>query len=288
MKMTTECVYCIFKQMDRNYLNLEKNPEKRVAFMRKVCLAIGQSDKNSSAPLINASLMAIIAKEAGKKDLYEEEKRTYNQAVLKMEDDIKKRIMIATDKLYRALQYAMTGNYIDFGNLSGVSEDKLHELIESAPNIDLGETYGKLKAQLENAKSLVYLLDNCGEVVFDKICMEFIKELYPNLKITAVVRGYPIYNDVTMTDARQAGLLDIVSVIGNGSAIPGTVLEEISKEAKTCIDEADIIISKGMGNYETLEGCGLNVYFLLLCKCERFMIKFSKPHLGSVFCRERE
>lgn len=287
MKMSVECVYCVVRQMDGYYSRFEADDDKRMAFMRKVCEGISQSTDDSSAPLVNATLMEIIKQEVGQDDLFEEEKHVYNQAILKMQERIQAHIDGADDKLYRALQYAMTGNYIDFGTTAGVSPEKLNELIEEAPDIDLGDTYDCLKADIEKAKSLVYLLDNCGEVVFDKMCIAEIKALYPDLKITAIVRGLPAYNDVTMEDAREVGLTDIVSVVGNGDYVPGTILSRISQEAKTLIEQADVIISKGMGNYETISGCGLNIYYLLLCKCDRFMREFSKPRLASVFKAEK-
>ncbi len=287
MKMTTECIYCIFNQMDRNYGNFQKDADKRMAFMRGVCKTIAESDAESSAPPIVAELMSLVAKEAGSKDLYEKEKYIYNKAILDMEDDIIAHITNAPDKLYRALQYAMTGNYIDFGNSSGVSKEKLHELIEAAVDIDLGEAYDELKEDLKKAETLLFVHDNSGEIVFDKICIAFIKELYPKLKITSIVRGFPVLNDVTIADAKEVGLSDIVPVVDNGMAIPGTIIDEISQEAKELFYDADILISKGMGNYETMEGCGLNIYYMLLCKCERFMREFGKPRYSSVFCREK-
>lgn len=288
MKMTAECVYCIFKQIDRNYMMFEKDSDKRMKFIKTVCREVAEADEDITSPEIHGKMMSMIASELGKEDLFEQEKHTYNRAILKMEKEIQQHIDEAEDKLYRALQYAMTGNYIDFGALAGIDEEKLHELIESATGINLGQTYQQFKEDMQKAKSMVYLHDNCGEIVFDKMCIAEIKALYPDLKITAIVRGMPILNDVTMIDAKEVGLTDIVPVVDNGTAMPGTVLTHISAQAKALIDEADVIIAKGMGNYESLDGCGLNIYYLLLCKCERFMREFGKPYLGSVFANERE
>lgn len=287
MKMSAECVYCVVSQMDRFYMRFIADESGRMPFLRRICTALGQSDEDAPAPLVNASLIEMVAQQAGKADLFEQEKHLYNQSLLRMEDSIKAHIAAADDRLYRALQYAMTGNYIDFGTTAGVSEEKLDELIGAAPGIDLGEVYGRFRNEIENAHTLVYLLDNCGEIVFDKICIETLLELYPSLRITAVVRGMPTYNDVTLADAREVGLDAVVPVVGNGDKIPGTLLDRISAEAREIIEGADVILSKGMGNYETLSGCGLNIYYLMLCKCDRFMREFNKPRLASVFCAER-
>ena len=286
MKVSTECIYCTFRQAERNYMAFEKDDRKRTKFLMRVCAAIGTADSDITAPELYERVMPVIIEAAGKQDVYEAEKHAYNQAVLAMADDIAQHIEAADDKLYRALQYAMTGNYIDFGALASVSEEKLHEMIDEAVDIDLGSTYDAFKEDLARAKTLVFLHDNCGEIVFDKMCIAEIKALYPELDITSIVRGMPTLNDVTVTDAEEVGLTDLVRVIGNGSAIPGTALDRISAEARAYIDAADIIISKGMGNYETLEGCGYNIYYLLLCKCDRFMRQFDQPRYSSVFTKK--
>lgn len=287
MEMSSECVYCVVSQMDGFFMRFVGDESRRMPFLRKVCAAIGESDNDTLTPLLNGELLKLVAREAGKEDLFEEEKHAYNQAILQMEGTIKAHIDAAEDKLYRALQYAMEGNYIDFGTSAGVSMEKLNDIIEAAPGIDLGEAYALFRRDIEGAHSLVYIFDNCGEVVFDKMCIATIKELYPSLNITGIVRGGPAYNDVTMADAREVGLDKLIPVVSNGDDLPGTILPRISQEARELVENADIIISKGMGNYETLEGCGLNVYYLMLCKCDRFMTEFNKPRLASVFCAER-
>jgi uncharacterized protein with ATP-grasp and redox domains len=284
--MTAECIYCTFNQVDRSYMNFEKDEAKRTVFLQQVCREIGAAQDGITAPALLEKILPLIAVAAGKEDLYEEEKHIYNQAVLDMEEEIQQHIDAAPDKLRRALQYAMTGNYIDFGMAAGVSRQKLHELIDAAGDIELGSDYDAFKKDLAHARSLVFLHDNCGEIVFDNMCIAKIKALYPAIKITSIVRGAPALNDVTLEDAKEVGLTEIVDVIGNGSAAPGTLLNRISAEAKALIDAADMIISKGMGNYETMEGCGLNVYYLLLCKCERFARKFGQKLFSSVFARE--
>ena len=119
-----------------------------------------------------------------------------------------------------------------------------------------------------NAKKIVYLLDNCGEIVIDKLILEVIKSMNPQAEIMAIVRGEEAMNDATMEDAVQVGLNELVNVIGNGSDILGTCLKYISEEARTVIEEADVVLSKGQGNFETLQGYDKNIYYIFLCKCE--------------------
>ena len=287
MRMTDECILCTMTHMRSLYNGLEENDDKRVSFMKRMCGIVARSSDEITAPALNAEIMPVVENELGRVDLFSKEKHFFNQAVLKIEDEIWQHIAAAEDKLYRAIQYAMTGNYIDFGPTMNVNEEKLHELIEKAPEIDLGDVYDRFRSDLDEAQSLVFIHDNCGEIVFDKMCIAEIKALYPDMKITSVVRGGPIVNDVTIKDAKEVGLTDIVPVVGSGQAVQGIVLKKISSEARALMTSADVIIAKGMGNYETLEGCGLPIYYLLLCKCERFMKVFGKPYLSSVFAAER-
>ena len=274
--------------MSKNFGRIEPDVVQQTQFMKKACDVIARSEQSETPPEINSRIMQLIAAHAGVADLFEKEKHEYNSVILRMDDIIWQHITQADDPLYRALQYAMTGNYIDFGVADSVSEGKLHELIETASDIDLGSAYERLKADLQTAKLLVYLLDNCGEIVFDKMCIKEIKRLYPKLKITAVVRGMPTYNDVTMTDAVQTRLEQLVEVVDNGSDIPGTVMGKIKQSAASLIEDADVVIAKGMGNYETMTGCGLNVYYIFLCKCMRFVERFGLPQYSGVLVNEAD
>ena len=286
MKMATECIHCVLKQMDNYFLRFVGDGEERFDFLRAVCAEMGTMDEETPAAVVSAKMLRVIQSQAGEADLFAEEKRVYNQALLEIEDDVAARIAAADDRLERALQYAMTGNYIDFGPRHGVSREKLNELIEAAPNLNLKPLLERLRRDLGKARSLVYVLDNCGEAVLDKICIRTLKELYPKLNITALVRGKPISNDVTLTDAHDIGLDALVNVVGSGDDTPGTVLSRISDEARALLKSADVIIAKGMGNYETLLGSGLNVYYMLLCKCERFTREFERPLYDAIFIAE--
>ena len=140
---------------------------------------------------------------------------------------------------------------------------------------------------MEQASKLVYLTDNCGEVVLDKIALKIIQERYPDLKVTAVVRGEPVVNDADLEAARYVGLDRVVKVMENGSGIAGTDLDDISDEARNEIETADVILSKGQGNFETIHGCGLNIYYLFLCKCDWFVQKFEVERFKGMFVNER-
>ena len=140
---------------------------------------------------------------------------------------------------------------------------------------------------MEIAKRLVYISDNCGEIVMDKILLGILKENYPRLQMTVIVRGKPVLNDATMEDAIQIGLDREMAVIGNGTDVAGTCLEELSEQARTAIEEADVIFAKGQGNFETLQKCGKNIYYIFMCKCDMFAKRFNVPKYTGVLINDK-
>jgi len=163
------------------------------------------------------------------------------------------------------------------------------EFLEQAETLPLSEnTYQTFSDDLKRAKKLVYMTDNCGEVVLDKLLMETIAEKFPHVECTIIVRGEPVLNDATMEDALQVGIDACGKVIPNGTNIAGTYIPWVSAEAKMALEEADILISKGQGNFESLHGCGLNIYYLFLCKCQWFMERFGLPQFSGVFINEKD
>ena len=165
---------------------------------------------------------------------------------------------------------------------------RLETLISDAGQMQFDETeLAYLQSDLQKAKRVVFLTDNCGEIVADKLFIKEIKKVYPQLAITVIVRGQDVLNDATMEDAKAVGLTDIVKVIGNGSAIAGNSLGYISTEAEELIRTADVVISKGQGNFESLNGCGLNIYYLFLCKCDWFVRRFKMKRLAGILINDR-
>ena len=286
-RIHSDCISCIARK------ELEKYPEgcsesTKLKYKTKVLKILGNAKPTDSAPLLVKYISDLQKEMFGAGFDYTDAKRYFNDYVLQKAAAIETDIFQAEDAVFRALQYAMTGNYIDFGTPSNVNEEKFDELVQNAKNIPLDEKqYANLKKELYHAKKLVVLTDNCGEIVFDKLLIKTLKTFYPSLEITAIVRGLPALNDATMEDAKQVGLTDLVSVIGNGTDVAGTVLELIGKEALDAIENADLIISKGLGNFETMNGCNLNVYYLFMCKCDMFAKKFQKNLFEGMLIHEK-
>lgn len=220
-------------------------------------------------------------------DRLAEEKAFSNRFVIDRLPQIQSRIAAAEDPIYAALQFAVLGNYIDFSALQGeVSFDSLDVMLESAQEIVLDrQCYEDFCNDLSKKEKLLYLTDNAGEIVFDRVLAELLQKKYPHLQITFCVRGKPVSNDATRKDAQEVGIP--FPVIDNGSAIGGTVLRFVGEELAKAIETADVILAKGMGNTESLFGCGYNVYYAFLVKCERFIEFFDKPKMTPMFIKDR-
>lgn len=277
VRMRPECISCVIKnklEMVPEHISVERKLE----YMQKVLKEIAELPTYHSAPVAVRNIYRIQKEMFGFEENYAQIKRHFNQLMMEKEAELRANIQNAEDRLKLAIQYAMTGNYIDFGAMDHVDECALGHFFEEAEKNPVNEQeYERLKKELAQAKNIVYLHDNCGEIVVDKLLIQEIQAWNPNVKITSVVRGYDVVNDATLEDAEQIGLTQMVDVIGNGSDIGGTCLEEISDEARKIIDSADVIIAKGQGNFETLQNCGKNIYYIFMCKCEMFANRFQVP-----------
>lgn len=288
MKLNPFCMCCALNKQEqkiRHYPDMEKKTE----YMKKVMALIANTEEKDCAPSLSVDIQKLYSRfwDCPMED-FTEIKREYNQLMLNMEDSLENKIRKSEDPLEKSLLYARIGNYIDFAALSNVDQATVFTLLEEKSTESLDEEeYRNFLRDLSSAKKLVYLTDNCGEVVLDKLAVKILKEKYPDLDITVIVRGYPVVNDATMEDAEEIGLTDLVRVIGNGSNVGGTWIPGITSEARDLLYDADLIIAKGQGNFETLNDCGLNIYYLFLCKCDLFQRRFHAENLQSMFLNER-
>ena len=277
-RLNSQCISCL--------LNKHLNNSQKTEYMQGILKIIGNADISMSAPEIVEQINEFKASLVETSD-FSEIKRYFNELMLSLEKEIDVQIKTAKNPLKTAVKYAMVGNFIDFGAMDNVQEEKLKENLNNAQSICINEDeFEKFESEISTAQSIVYLIDNCGEIVLDKLLIKQILRLNSGVKINAIVRGKPVLNDCTIDDANQVGLDKLVSVMGNGTAIPGTVLNKISPEAKSLIDNADFIISKGQGNFETLHHCGKNIYYLFLCKCQLFAERFGVDTFTGMFIND--
>lgn len=220
-------------------------------------------------------------------DRFKAEKDASNAFVLERLDMLRQKAESAEDPVYAALQLAVLGNYIDFSALRGeVDFSVLDSMLDKARELSLDKAvYQQFLADCETGKNLLYITDNAGEIGFDRVMAEVLQKKFPQLNITFCVRGFPVSNDATREDAAAVGIT--WPIIDNGCAIGGTCIERISPEAKQALETADVILSKGMGNTESMYGCGYNVYYAFLIKCDRFIQYFNKPKMTPMFIRDK-
>ena len=286
-RWNSQCTQCLLKKHLTNYPDTATE-EERLTYIRRLFDILTNVAFGESAPIISRRILEL------QKDMfdqfmdYTEIKKHFNQLMMEQEGWIDADIHSAEDPIRRALQYVMKGNYIDFGVLSNVDNEKLMELLSEAKHQDMNEQiFEELIHDLASAENMVLLTDNCGEIVLDKLLIRAIMERFPHLKIQIIVRGGQALNDATMEDACQVGLTDLVPVIGNGTCYQGTYLPDISKEARDLLEHTDVILAKGQGNLESLQGCGLNIYYLFLCKCELFTKRFHTHLYDGILTNDR-
>lgn len=288
MKVSAECMHCLVK---RQADNIKKHPdeEKKAEYLGKVLGIIANGAAEEPAPVLLSYIGRLHEEYFGRPFSFEELKKGYNAMMLEKEAEIRNRIGRAEDPLALALRFSQIGNFIDFGAMDSVDDEKLMDFLEQAETLPLSDdTYRRFIEELQAAEKLVFLTDNCGEIVLDKLLLEAIGQRFPAIERTIIVRGEPVLNDATMEDALQVDMKACGKVLSNGTNIAGTYIPWISAEAKRAMEDADILISKGQGNFESLHGCGLNLYYLFLCKCQWFMERFGLPQYSGVFINEKD
>ncbi len=286
MRANSMCISCILKKQEKLIRDFS-DVDKKSQYINRVLEILRKHGQTESSPWLAEKINQLYEECWGEGEDYTVTKQRYNQLLLSKEKEILSCINNSNDCIRECIKYVSAGNYIDFSAVDNVNEHTLDELLQKVNEENISEIeYFNFKRDLEQAKKLVYVTDNCGEILLDKIFIKCIEDKYPKLKITVIVRGQNVINDATIEDAKQVGLTDIVTCIGNGNGAPGTVIKLLSEEAKQALFEADMIISKGQGNFESLFAEGLNPYYIFLCKCELFVRRFGLKQYESVFMKE--
>ncbi|MDO4312604.1 MAG: ARMT1-like domain-containing protein [Eubacteriales bacterium] len=287
MNADQKCIDCC-KRKALGFIKESDLSEKRKLYAQQEMEELLFNSKIMSAPELMSRILAMVGKYTGIQDSYARPKQMYNQLLLAKESAILREIHNADDPFLAGIQYAVTGNYIDFAGVQDVQESKLQELLDRRAAIELDtEELTFLKSELANAKRLLYITDNAGEIVLDKIFIHVLKEQYPNLEIAVLTREAPILNDATIQDALEIGMDRLVKVLPNGTSVPGTIVERLPAEAAAWMNTANLCISKGQGNFETLHGSSRNIYYLFLCKCQLFTEAFGVEPLTPILGNEK-
>lgn len=283
MTIQSECISCIAAQSKRVCEAIYADETLTEKIISYVETALKEADFTLSPPVIAAPLYEQMAILAQTDDLYEEQKQHASAQAKSYLSFLEETIRNSDDPLIAILKTAVVGNVIDLA--AEVSFD-LHEAIMSVFNTpfthDDSET---LRASLTHARTLLYIGDNAGEHIFDALSIQFLQKLYPQLSITYMVRGNPIINDVTMREAYEAGIEKICTVMDSGVPTPGFVYNLASPEAQELFDSADLIIAKGMGNYECMTPQQRHtICFLLKVKCSVVAASLDRK-IGDIICK---
>ncbi len=264
IKSELDCLVCMLKQGLNTARLATKDEEKKREILNLIAKEIEKVDLRLPPAFISKVVYEIVYKVTGVEDPFKLIKERSNMEALSMFHDLEKRVLSSRDPFYSALLVAVAGNIIDLGigHAFDLKRD-VEEIINSKFKID---DYPKFKEEIKTFKKLLYLGDNAGEIVFDKI---LIKELLKaGLNVKFCVKSDPIINDATWEDAKIAGITELVPVIETGNNSVGVDFENSSKEFQEEFLRADIILSKGHGNFETCAGFPKNIYFLLKAKCD--------------------
>jgi uncharacterized protein with ATP-grasp and redox domains len=264
MRIFLDCIPCFIRQALDSARLATDDEQIHEQVVREVLRLAADLDMNQSPPAIGQKIHRLIRRLIGNNDPYHEIKRQFNNLALKLYSGLRKQVLSSDDRLETAVRLAIAGNIIDFGVKTSLTESDLKETIAQSLNGHFNNNQiQEFKDAVREAENILYLADNAGEIIFDRLLIEQLSIE----KITVVVKGKPVINDATMDDAIIAGLPKIVEVIDNGSDAPGTILETCSQAFLNRFEVADLIIAKGQGNYETLSDTEKNIFFILKAKC---------------------
>ncbi len=265
------CVPCFFNQVISlgKTLNIEEHTIRQM--LKELASIFSTIEMDISPPEFAILVYSLIKEKTGISDPYEAIKDHSNRVALELYQIVKEKIRKSKEPLLTALFTAIAGNIIDYGVRQDIDIlSEINQIIKTEAKIEQGHFFhiSEFINALQSSKTILYLGDNCGEAVFDKLFIEEILSHWTDKEITFVVRGGPIINDVTMREAQQIGLNKICKVISSGVPAPGTILKLASKELIDLFYRSDMIISKGQGNFESLSDVDKKIFFLFMAKCD--------------------
>lgn len=289
MKFSSLCASCIVKQVPllAEINKIDDKTEKET--LRKVLSFFATADYSKSTPELVGGAWDIMTEQFGERDLYRSVKYSLNKKLLTISENIEKQIKDLSEpeqKFRLALCSDIAGNLIDFAASDSLNFDTFEKKLEEVQNTKFGvDDSNVLYEKLKTAKTVLWLGDNCGEIALDKMFAKVVKELFPNVNIFYTVRGMAVMNDVTLVDAEDVDMSSVATVITNGDKSAGTVLDCVSQEFKDLFFAADVVISKGQGNFEGLYyPPRKDIFFLYMAKCS-VTAKMADVPVKSIVCK---
>ncbi len=267
MQMRNECAVCILNQIIRvtEYLGLDKDKSDMI-FKEAIKKTLETGYSGMTPPMYSGEIYAAVSRLTGHNDPYKKLRKEENDLILDNIHLFRRRISGSDDPLFTSLFYSLLGNIIDYGGVEIFDTDQLFSDI-SGIEITIND-YDKLKKQLDRAGNILIISDNAGEAVFDMLLMEQLKLEFPELKIIYGVRSAPAINDIIKEDAEYIGIGKYAEIVETGSTYAGTVIDHSDPDFVEIYKNADIVISKGQGNFETLETeIDKDIFFIFKVKC---------------------
>jgi len=283
MLIDEACVSCIINQSAKVADAIAADESLKNELTQTIEVMSRDFSFTNNPPEIAADVYEKMAQIANKTDLYDEVKNLSTKKALSFVPLLKERLKNSDDKLLTATKIAVAGNVID---LAAEVEFDLEEELSKIFHTDFTHNdFEQLKSTLNVAKHVVVLGDNVGEHIFDYMFIETLQELYPNVVYHYFVRGNPIINDVTIKEAKEASFDSLCHLVDSGVNTPGFTYHRATKEAQELFDSADLVISKGMGNYECLSPSHRkNICFLLKVKCG-VVASSLDAEVGNIICK---
>jgi len=286
MKATYDCIPCIVRQtIEAVRIGVDDEQLQRDV-INKTLKYLQDANLELSPPELGKHIYKIISESLGGIDPYKDFKHKFNKFILENYQYLRKIIYLSDDPVYLAVKLSIAGNQFRFREGDAVYQ--LENMLSDIHKLEFAiDDYSQFLSDLLASKNILFLADNAGEIVFDKLFIEVLKRFYPERghKFTVVVRGAPIINDATLEDAELVDLDEVASVIDNGDNAPATVLQHVSEEMRTLYENSDLIISKGQGNFETLNEEEKLIYFMFKIKCPVISKALDAPPGGLVLKR---
>ena len=263
MKTYIDCIPCFISHSLNVAKMTARNSEEQQEILRKTLAMAASFDFDRSPPAMAKKIHALIRQITGIDDAYVRIKDESTAFALEMLPFLRHEVQKSEHPFETTIRLIIAGNIIDFGTDHNFNLNSVHQIIADAlkQQIDI-DAIKNLHKSMSEAERILYISDNCGEIVFDRLLIEQFKE-----KIILAVRGAPILNDATRREAEMSGLNDLVQIIDTGDSIPGVILEDCSDEFRHHYSGCDLIIAKGQGNYETLHETERPAFFLFMSKC---------------------
>jgi len=264
MKTYLDCYPCFLRQaLEAARVNSASEQEQR-AVLDRVMQLLEAADLNATPPEIGRRVHRIVRAALQGVDPYRKLKAESTRQALDLYEPLRELVEAADDPLEAGVRLAIAGNLIDYGPPGAPADaTTLYRAVNDALQQPLAVNHLEhFRRHLADAKDVLYLADNAGETVFDRVLIETMDR-----PTTYVVRGAPVLNDAMVEDALAAGLDRVARIMDNGSDAPGTILDQCSAAVREEFDTASVVVAKGQGNYETLSDCDRDVFFLLQVKC---------------------